>query len=58
MIVSKKGDTLQTKIAQNRLPRVLFVAENEYDTLRCNISSITHDTPEKGCQITNKNRSK
>ena len=48
----KKGIKLQKiKIAQNRLPEILFDAEHEYDTLMCHISSLSHDIPEKGCQI-------
>ena len=49
----EKGIKLQkNKFAQKGLPRVLFAAEHEYNTLGYHISSITLDTPEKGCKIT------
>ena len=41
------------KIAQNRLPGVLFAAENEYGIFKYHIVSMTHDTPEKGCKLQN-----
>ena len=40
------------EIAQNPSTRVVFDAKQEYDTLGCHISSMSHTTPEKGYQIT------
>ena len=39
------------EIAQNPCTGVLFNADQEYDTLRCHISSMNHAILEKGCQI-------
>ena len=40
------------EIAQIPSTRVVFDVEQEYETLGCHISSMSHVTPEKVCQIT------
>ena len=45
------SDNKFSVIAQNQYISVGFGAAHEYETLRCNILSMSHAVPEIGCQI-------